>query len=259
MPESPPYLPPMPPTRRLLLLSNSRDPEGNFLEHPRQEIRELLGDRVRTVLFVPYASVTKPWDDYAALARGAFERMGYGLVSIHEAAAGAVRAAEAIVGGGGNTFHLLRQLYEERLLDPIRERVAAGVPYVGWSAGSVVAAPTMRTTNDMPIVEPPSLTALGLVPFQINAHYTDFHPPGFQGETRAQRLEEFVEANPGARVIGLPEGTMLRVEGDEVALLGADVPAPLFERGRPRADFRRGDSLRVLLGGPAAGAGAPAR
>ena len=240
---------PTPSRRRLLLLSNSRDAAGNFLVHPRAEFRALLGDRVRTVTFVPYASVTKPWDDYAAMAREAFAAMGYGLSSVHEAAdaAAAVGAAEAIVIGGGNTFHLLTHLYAERLLEPVRGRVAAGVPYAGWSAGAVVAAPTIRTTNDMPIVEPPRLTALGLVPFQINAHYTDFHPPGFQGETRAQRLEEFVEANPGARVLGLPEGTMLRVEGDDIQLLGADLVAALFERGRARRDFRRGDDLRFLL------------
>src|SRR5829696_7522808 len=180
------------PRRSLLLLSNSRDPAGNFLVHPQREIRALLGERVRTVLFVPYASVTASWDDYAAKARAPFGQMGYELAAIHEAAdpAAAVRAAEAIVVGGGNTFHLLLRLSEAGLLAPIRERVAAGVPYAGWSAGAVVAAPTIRTTNDMPIVEPPSLTALGLVPFQINAHYTDFHPPGFQGETRAERLGE---------------------------------------------------------------------
>jgi dipeptidase E len=248
---------PRSPRRSLLLLSNSRDAAGNFLVHPERDVRALLGDRVRTVTFVPYAGVTVSWDDYAARARAAFERMGYGLASVHEGAdpVAAVRAAEAVVVGGGNTFHLLLRLNEVGLLGPIRERVAAGVPYVGWSAGSVVAAPTIRTTNDMPIVEPPSLTGLGLVPFQINAHYTDFHPPGFQGETRAERLGEFIQANPGVRVIGLPEGTMLRVEDDDIQLVGpADLVAPVFERGRPRADVRAGDDVRFLLQGGDRGA-----
>jgi dipeptidase E len=221
------------PTRRLLLLSNSSDPAGNYLRHPAAAIRELLGDRVRTVLFVPYASVTLPWDDYAARTAEALASLGYAVTSAHAAAspADAVRGAEAIAVGGGNTFHLLRALYAGGLLAPIRERVAAGVPYLGWSAGSVVACRTMRTTNDMPVVEPPSLDALGLVPFQLNAHYTDAHPPGFRGETRAQRLTEFVAANPGVPVIGLPEGTMLRVRDDDVRLLGTPTSAdraPVF-------------------------------
>jgi dipeptidase E len=223
----------MPATRRLLLLSNSTDPAGNYLHHPREALGELVGDGVRTVLFVPFASVTISWDLYAERTASAFASMGYQLTSLHTAAspAAAVRDAEAIAVGGGNTFHLLRALYAADLLAPIRERVAAGVPYVGWSAGSVVACATMCTTNDMPIVVPPSLDALALVPFQINAHYTDVHPAGFRGETRAQRLAEFVAANPGVPVIGLPEGTMLRVHDDDVRLLGTPTSAghaPVF-------------------------------
>ena len=224
--------------RRLLLLSNSSDPAGNYLRHPAAEIRALLGDR-RRVLFVPYAAVTTPWDAYAERTAAALGALGYAVHPVHTAPspADAVREAEAIAVGGGNTFHLLRALYAAGLLDAIRERVAAGAPYLGWSAGSVVACPTMRTTNDMPIVEPPSLDALGLVPFQLNAHYTDAHPAGFRGETRAQRLAEFVAANPGVPVIGLPEGTMLRVEGDDARLLGTPTSAdraPLF--GVPGVD-----------------------
>jgi dipeptidase E len=221
------------PTRRLLLLSNSSDPAGNYLRHPAAEIRDLLGDAVRTVAFVPFAGVTIGWDDYAARTAAALEALGYALAPVHRAAdpAAAVRGADAVAVGGGNTFHLLRALYAHGLLDAIRARVAAGVPYLGWSAGSVVACPTMRTTNDMPIVEPPSLDALGLVPFQINAHYTDAHPAGFRGETRAQRLAEFVAANPGVPVVGLPEGTMLRVRDDDVRLVGEPTSAaraPVF-------------------------------
>jgi dipeptidase E len=233
----------MPAPRRLLLLSNSRNPAGDFLAHPREAIRELLGGGGAAVLFVPFAGVTVAWDEYAALAAEPFRALGYELASVHRAsspddAARLVREAGAIVVGGGNTFHLLRGLYATNLLPLIRDRVlGAGVPYIGWSAGSVVACPTMRTTNDMPIVEPPSLAALGLVPFQINAHYTDAHPPGFRGETRAERLREFVAANPGVPVVGLPEGTFLRVHGDDVRLL--DTPtsaerAPVF--GVPGVD-----------------------
>jgi dipeptidase E len=147
--------------------------------------------------------------------------------------AAAVRDAEGIVVGGGNTFHLLARLYDAGLLDAIRGRVADGVPYVGWSAGAVVACPTIRTTNDMPIVAPPRLDALALVGFQINAHFTDVHPPGFQGETRRQRLAEFVAANPDVPVLGLPEGSMLRVVGAALTLLGPH-EAPVF--GVPGVD-----------------------
>jgi dipeptidase E len=239
------------PTRRLLLLSNSRDPAGNYLRHADEPMRAVLGG-ARSVLFVPYAAVTVPWDDYAARTAAALAALGYAAASVHAARspAAAVREADAIVVGGGNTFHLLRALYAAELLAPIRERVAAGVPYVGWSAGSVVACPTMRTTNDMPIVEPPSLAALGLVPFQLNAHYTDAHPAGFRGETRAERLQEFVAANPGVPVVGLPEGTMLRVEADDVRLLGAPTSAkraPVF--GVPGVEEALpNESLAYLLG-----------
>jgi dipeptidase E len=212
--------------RRLLLLSNSTDPAGGYLEWPREMLRGVLGGAGEVVL-VPWATVTASWDAAAERVRDALAPLGVRVASVHEAAdpAGMVRAAGAIAVGGGNTFHLLANLYRHGLLEPIRERVAAGVPYVGWSAGAVVACPTIRTTNDMPIVEPPSLAALGLVPFQINAHYTDFHPPGFRGETRAERLAEFVALNPGLPVIGLPEGTLLSVDGEDVRILGAPTSA----------------------------------
>ncbi|MFL5575504.1 MAG: dipeptidase PepE [Gemmatimonadaceae bacterium] len=239
-----------PAVRRLLLLSNSTDPEGGYLEWPRAELRDFLGALDGEVLFVPYAGVTMSWDAYAARVREALGAAGYRVASVHEAAdpAAAVRRARAIVVGGGNTFHLLHHLYAHGLLDVIRDRVASGVPYVGWSAGSVVACPTIRTTNDMPIVEPPSLRALGLLPFQINAHYTDFHQPGFRGETRAQRLAEFAAANPGVPVLGLPEGTLLRVEGDDARVLGAPTSAacvPVF--GGTVAEVGIDEPLGVLL------------
>lgn len=235
-------------SRRLLLLSNSRDSEGRFLHHPQRQIKSFLGAAVRSVVFVPFAGVTASWDDYTERARAAFAAMGYELTSVHAAAdpLDAIRRAEAIVVGGGNTFHLLLRLDETDLLDAIRARVAAGVPYIGWSAGSVIACPTIRTTNDMPIVEPPTLAALGAVPFQINAHYTDQHPAGFQGETRAERIAEFLVANPAMRVVGLAEGTMLQVERGHVALYG-DVAARLFESGRAPRDLAPGEPLDYLL------------
>ncbi len=234
--------------RRLLLLSNSRDASGNYLRHAHARIHDFLGERVTTALFIPFAAVTRGLDAYAASTRASLAEMGYALTSVHDVPdpVAAVERAQAIVVGGGNTFQLLRRLYATQLLAPIRARVAAGVPYVGWSAGSVVTGPTIGTTNDMPIVEPPTLRALGLVPFQINAHYTDFHPPGHQGETRAERLAEFLAVHPTATVVGLREGSLLRVEDDDVHLLGT-AGACVFANGREPAEYPPGASLPFLI------------
>ena len=207
--------------RRLLLLSNSRDSAGRYLVHARDALAEQLRG-VRELLFVPYAGVTVSWDNYAARVALALEPLGLVVRSVHDShdPIAAVRSAEAIAIGGGNTFHLLATLQRFGLVDPIRRRALDGMPYVGWSAGSVVACPTLQTTNDMPIVQPTSFKTLALVDFQINAHFTDAHPPGFQGETRRERLAEYLAANPSMRVVGLPEGDWLRVTGDDVWLEG---------------------------------------
>ena len=233
---------------RLLLLSNSRDPQGRYLEHAKRHIRAFLGARVHSVLFIPFASVGASWDQYEERARVPFMEMGYSLISIHNASdpLKALRTVEAIVVGGGNTFHLLNELYRMQLLTIVRELVGSGVPYVGWSAGSVVACPTIKTTNDMPIVEPPSLDALGLVPFQINPHYTEERLPGITGETRVERIAEFLVLNPSTPVIGLPEGAMLQVERDRLVLLGAHA-ARLFRSSRESVDCIPGKPLDFLL------------
>lgn len=238
------------PHRRLLLLSNSRNAGQGYLEHALDTLRDFLGAAPKRVLFVPYAGVRLSYDDYADTVRARFEAAGYALDAIHDAGdpAQAVDEAEAIAVGGGNTFHLLRELAERGLLPRIRARVNEGAPYVGWSAGSNLACPTICTTNDMPIVEPPSFEALGLVPFQINPHYTDAHPPGHQGETRTERLQEFCLANPEMPVVGLPEGTMLRVEGDRLTLLG-EQSACLFRGENEPTEHAPGDSLQALMEG----------
>ncbi|HKQ50901.1 MAG TPA: dipeptidase PepE [Pyrinomonadaceae bacterium] len=233
---------------RLLLLSNSTNYGGEFLAHAANDIRDFLGAAVRRVLFVPFAGVTRSYDEYAAVVRARFGELGYQLDSVHETAepAKTVENAEAIAVGGGNTFHLLRGLYEAGLIESIRARVGIGTPYVGWSAGSNVACPTIKTTNDMPIVEPPSFAALNLVPFQINPHYTDEMPADHAGETREQRLAEFLKANPDARVVGLREGSILRIEGSEIKLLGAKT-ARVFKSGADAKEFWPTDSLNFLL------------
>ncbi|HEX8115679.1 MAG TPA: dipeptidase PepE [Pyrinomonadaceae bacterium] len=236
--------------RRLLLISNGSELIGdNPTEFFHNSLRDFLGDEVKRVLFVPFAAVTRTEDEYRDQVRRHFGPHGYEVESLHEAedARAAVGRADAFAVGGGNTFKLLRGLYESGAFELMRERALRGVPYVGWSAGSNVACPTIRTTNDMPIVEPPSFDALNLVPFQINPHYTDFHPPGHMGETRDDRLNEFVHVNPGVRVVGIREGTMLRVEGDTVRLLG-NKPARYFFKGEAPRDLSPEESFDFLLG-----------
>jgi dipeptidase E len=233
---------------RLLLISNSTLHGGGYLDHCAAEIADFLGPGVGRVLFVPYA--LRDRDRYAATARARFAAMGFALDSLHEAAdpRAAAAAAEAFFVGGGNTFRLLDTLYGLGLLAPIRARAEAGAPYLGASAGSNLACPTIRTTNDMPIVQPPSFDALGLVPFQINPHYLDPDPAStHQGETREQRIAEYLEENDRV-VVGLREGTMLRVEGGGVTLEGVK-GARVFRRGAEPAEHPPGARLDFLLGG----------
>jgi dipeptidase E len=213
------------------------------------DLKDFLGDSVRRVLFVPYAGVTIAWDTYTEKVREKYAEIGYELESVHEVSdpVVAVQSAEAIAVGGGNTFFLLREMYENKLIEPIRERVQKGMPYMGWSAGSNMVCPTIKTTNDMPIAEPPSFKALDLIPFQINPHYTDAVLPQHQGETRADRIAEFIEANPDMTVVGLREGCILRVEGDSLKLLG-EKDMRLFRKGQDVKEHSTSDSIDFLLG-----------
>ena len=217
---------------RLLLLSNSASDAG-YLTHAVDWIGEALGD-AKTVAFVPYAGVTIRYGDYADRVRENLAPLGLDIRSVHEddAPSRVVSQADAVLVGGGNTFQLLRLMARRGLLEAIRRLVKQGKPYVGWSAGANVACPTIQTTNDMPVVVPPSMEALDLVPFQINAHYTDAVPTGHRGETRAERLAEYVALNPDSTVVALPEGTGLRVDGDRVRVLGSET-ARLFSSKSP--------------------------
>jgi aspartate ammonia-lyase len=214
---------------RLLLISNSMRDGLGYLEHAAGELADFLPDHVERVLFVPFATVTRTADEYLDLVRPVFAATGREVVGIHTEAdqVNAVERAQAIVVGGGNTWELLRRVRQRRLLGPIRDRVRVGVPYVGWSAGANIACPTIMTTNDMPIVQPGSLDALGLVPFQINPHYLHDNPPGFHGETRETRIAEFCATHRSVWVAGLHEGAMLRLDGDQLHLRG-DAPCRVF-------------------------------
>ncbi|KAF7243641.1 Alpha-aspartyl dipeptidase [Varanus komodoensis] len=208
--------------RRLLLVSNSTLHGGGYLDHCQEHIRNFLGAKVKSVLFVPYALHDRI--AYAKMAREKFESLGYGLDSIHESLdpGEAVRKAEAIFIGGGNTFRLLKALYDNGLIQPIRKRVLEdGVPYIGSSAGTNVATISISTTNDMPIVYPPSLLALGLVSFNINPHYLDPDVNStHMGETREKRILQYHEEPDTPPVLGLREGSLLLVEGNKATLQG---------------------------------------
>ncbi len=231
---------------RLLLLSNSRMPGGAYLAHAATAIADLLGPPPRRLAFVPYAAVTFSYDDYAAKVREPFSAMGHVVESLHENdPAEALRQADAIVVGGGNTFRLLERLAAFGLLERIRARVRDGMPYIGWSAGANLASPTIRTTNDMPIIQPPSFAALSLVPFQINPHFTDQTIPNHGGETRSDRIMEFLALNGEVRVVGLREGSWLSCDGGAITLHGPH-PMALFEAGQERRELDPGSDLGFL-------------
>jgi dipeptidase E len=232
-------------SRSLLLISTSAVHGTPYLEHAFGELRDFLGG-TRRVLFIPHA--LKDHEGYARKARTAFESIGYGMDSLHDVPSrmAAVEQAEAVFTGGGNTFRLLAALHRLALIGLLR-RVGEGMRYAGASAGSNLACPTIKTTNDMPIVEPPSFEALGLVPFQINPHYLDPDPRStHMGETRETRIREFHEENDPP-VVGLREGAMLRVEGERVILKGL-AGARIFRRGQDPVEVSPIASLEPLLG-----------
>jgi dipeptidase E len=197
----------------LLLLSSSRTPAG-YLTDYLPEIRAFAGG-IRRALFIPFAAVRLPWEEFG---RRVGEATGFTLQIARQASD--LNDQELVIVGGGNTFQLLKECRARGMLSAIQNRVGSGMRYLGWSAGANLACPTIRTTNDMPIVDPGGFEALGLVPFQINAHYLSVSLPGHHGETRDERLEEFAHANPGLPVIGLPEGDWIRVSGSSTELRG---------------------------------------
>lgn len=208
---------------RLLLNSSSNVHGYGFLDHVEPFLRDFLGAR-RRVAFVPFAAFDH--GAYVTKVRERLAKMKLDVVTLYE-----IDSADAVFVGGGNTFRLLKTLYDRNLLVSIRERVRGGLPYIGSSAGSIIASPTIRTTNDMPIVQPPSFDALGLIHVQLNCHYLDPDPSStHKGETREERIREFHEEND-ALVVGVREGTMLRVEDGAVTLLG-EKPARIFRRGK---------------------------
>jgi dipeptidase E len=233
---------------RLLLISNSTNPGEPYLDYPKYNIQAFLGNPPVKALFIPYAAVTFSYDLYESKVSERFREIGHDVVSItrFNDPVEAVKEAAAIVIGGGNTWKLLKTMRDNNLIKAIREKILSGTPYVGWSAGSNVACPTIRTTNDMPVVEPDSFASLNLIPFQINPHYLDANPAGHAGETREQRIEEFIEINPGIYVAGLREGSMLIVDGNKLTLSGQKT-LRLFRKGDSPSELSPDDDLSFLL------------
>jgi dipeptidase E len=232
--------------RRLLLISNSTNHGQGYLDHVLDEIDGFLGP-VRRLVFIPFALQDRA--GYGAKVAERLKAIGVEVATLtaDEAGLRLAHGAEAVFTGGGNTFRLLKTLQDGGFLPLLRERALAGMPYLGSSAGTNIAAPTIRTTNDMPIVEPDSFEALGLVPFQINPHYLDPDPGStHMGETREQRLKEFHEENK-TPVVGIREGAWIRVEGDRATLGGAR-GARIFRRGAEPEERKTGASLDDLLG-----------
>ncbi len=234
---------------QLLLLSNSTNQGEDYLGWPQEILRKFLEkNNIKSCLFVPYAGVTVSWDEYTTRVRSVFSIWGCRLDSIYNKPDPilAVNDAECIVVGGGNTFRLVQMMHETGIMAAIREKVIAGTPFIGWSAGSNVVCPTLRTTNDMPIIQPSSFDTLNLIPFQINPHYLDANPEGHGGETREQRINEFQVLNTDVVVVGLREATALQVDNSNLHLLG-NRPMRSFISGKEPMEFQPGDDINFLL------------
>jgi dipeptidase E len=233
---------------RLLLISNSTSHGGGYLDHAEAEIRDFVGKRTR-VAFIPYALHDRR--AYCAKVDERFRQMGLEFTSAHDVSnpSRTIEQAGIIFIGGGNTFRLLYELQRNQLIEAIRRAVHAGTPYVGSSAGSIVACPSLRTTKDMPVVQPASFEALGLVPFQISPHYLDPDPGStHMGETQEERILQFLEENEEP-VVGLREGSILRVENDVVLLKGPH-SARVFLPGTQPMEAPSGSNLQELLKHP---------
>ena len=233
---------------RLLLISNSTNPGEAYLDYPKNNIKDFLGDEPVDALFIPYAGITFSHDEYEEKVNHRFAEIGHKVTSIHHFSdpIEAVEKAAAIIVGGGNTWHLVKTLQDNGLIEPIRKKVLTGTPYIGWSAGSNIACPTLKTTNDMPISEPRSFDTLNLVPFQINPHYLDAHPADHGGETREMRINEFLEINKEVYVVGLREGTMFLREDESIKLMG-NRTARIFKYGKEPMELNNNADFAFLI------------
>lgn len=233
---------------RLLLISNSTNAGESYLLHAKNQIRQFLGEKSIQALFIPYAGITISYEDYESKVKDKFNEIGHDIRSVHYYSdpVEGVESADTIVVGGGNTFRLLQLLQSNKLIEPIRKKIMAGTPFIGWSAGANVACPTIRTTNDMPVVHPEDFDSLNLIPFQINPHYLDANPEGHAGETREMRIDEFIKINTEIYVAGLREGTMFLIENSKIQLIGTR-NVRIFKYGQSPLEINPGGDLQFLM------------
>ncbi|RYZ27038.1 MAG: dipeptidase PepE [Chitinophagaceae bacterium] len=207
-------------TVQVLAFSSSRVGNGAYLENAVPVIQQFLGDKKKKIAFVPFASVDS-YDEYAEKVKTALSTLPHEINAVlPDNGKTVIENADVIMVGGGNTFKLLHDLYAFDLVELIKQKVQNGTPYIGWSAGSNLTGPTICTTNDMPILEPKSFNSFGFFPFQLNPHYYNVVIEGFHGETRDQRLEEYLKANDHKHIMALPEGTWLMLQNDQVTFDG---------------------------------------
>ena len=236
--------------RNLLLISNSTNRGEAYLGWCKEMIENFCQESgVKRVLFIPYAGVSMGYDNYEAKVKAVFDTLGLELYSIHTQADAkkAVEEAECIAVGGGNTFHLVYELYKNGIMELISKKANEGTAYMGWSAGSNVASLSLKTTNDMPIIEPESFDCMKLVPFQINPHYTDFFDPKHGGETRDDRLNEFIAINQDVWVAGIREATALRLKEGKLSLIGRDNKMKVFRYGQEAKEYSLTDDINFLM------------
>lgn len=208
-------------SKHILALSSSRFGNEKFLESAAFTIQNFLGESPLNIAFIPFALVSKDYDKYVNDVRLSLQDLPHIITLANpDNAKNIIEQSDVIMVGGGNTFKLLHDIYEAGILEAIQRKIHNGSPYIGWSAGANITAPTIGTTNDMPVIQPQSFKALNVFPFQINPHYYNQNPEGFNGETRNQRLFEFVNMNPSLKVAGLPEGTALKLQGSVLNFIG---------------------------------------
>jgi dipeptidase E len=236
---------------RVLAFSSSRFQQSAYLETAAPVINDFLGHDPLSIAFIPFAAADSNYDEYVGKVKQGLAHLPHTVNVVKpEGAVQLIGQAEVIMVGGGNTFKLLHHVYEYGLLDLMKQKVYAGAPYIGWSAGSNIAGPTIGTTNDMPIIEPKSFKALGFFPFQINPHYINVKPEGHHGETRDERLAEFLKVNPKSSIVGLPEGTALQLEGNTLTLKGQAAATLFRSQGGPdptRTAINVGSDISWLL------------
>ncbi len=242
--------------RNLLLISNSTNAGEEYLQWPQPYIKEFIDEmEVTKAIFVPYAGVNlstesleKSYDIYEEKVQKVFEKFNVKITSIHhkEDVKKALDKTQMVIVGGGNTFHLVKMMQKTGLMKAIKKKIKKGMPYIGWSAGSNVACPSIRTTNDMPITEPKSFKGLKVIPFQINPHYLDAHPQGHGGETREQRINEFLTINQDIYVAGLRETSLFKITDNTIKLLG-ERNLRLFKYGNEPKELTQKDDINFLL------------